>query len=184
MEKVDRNGGSFKYHSEPSRQNYRQGVVPVRTPGGGTYYIGIRNPQEVDGVTVNLEVIAVVEERVPIKKTEEQEKAELYGKMGWQAYTENNYDKCNEYCKKALEFDENIVSVKFTLGLCHLVEKKSDCVDAYMDAIAASKRTNNAKGFLQKAKQNINDAIQHYRSLPNAEDISNLLSAELMRLEQ
>ena len=184
MQKADNNGHPIRYFATGSRENYRQGVVPVKMKGGGLYYLGIKNPEEVDGINVNLEVVAIVEEKTLVQQTPEQEKAKLYGSLGWNAFTENSYAKCEEYCKKALEYDGSAPWIKCNLALCYLVQNKPESVDVYIDAIASCKKSDNPKAYLVAAIKDINDAVVKLGLLPNAADILNLLHSELNRIQK
>ena len=175
MEKLDK----FDWKISGSRQNFKQGVVPIKIEKQGTWYLGIRNPSAVDGINVKLEVVAVVEERVPIIKTETQTKAELYCNMGWNAYLQNDYTKCIELSKKALEYDSTSPPVKCNIALCYLVQNKAECLDSYVDAIAACKKSSQPKEYLQAALKDINDALGKTPDLSNANDIITLLKQEL-----
>lgn len=61
--KVDNNGGTFRYYPDGSTLNTRQAVVqpsPIVTP----LYLGLKNPSMMDGIAVTLEVVALVKKEV------------------------------------------------------------------------------------------------------------------------
>lgn len=180
MRKDDLSGGRLRWLISGSRENYKQGVVPVRDIRMGTWYLGVKNPSTVDGVNVSLEVVAIVEEKVV--PTESQEKAKLYGTMGWNAYLERNYTKSIEYSKKALQLDADLPWVKCNIALCELVQNNKECVDDYVEAIASCKKASNSKQLLQAAIKDINDAISANGAFQNSNTILSLLTQELNRL--
>ncbi len=101
----------------------------------------------------------IVEEKSTVQKSDAQTKAELYGTMGWNAFQRNEYDKCIEHCKKALQLESNLPWVKCNLSLCYLVQSKSEYLESYVDAIACCKKSSHPKDYLEAALKDIQDAI-------------------------
>jgi hypothetical protein len=61
LQKVDNNGGSFNFLREGTVMNTRHALVEL-TKMTLPCYIGIKNPSTFDGVNVNIEVVALVQE--------------------------------------------------------------------------------------------------------------------------
>lgn len=55
---------AFYYISSGTRKNIKSGVVKITNPNIGTYYLGLKNPDNMHGVHISLEVAAVVYEQV------------------------------------------------------------------------------------------------------------------------
>ena len=60
LNKVDNNGGSYTYYSFGSRQNFREGTVQINNPINQIVYLGLKNPSASTGLTVFIEVAAIV----------------------------------------------------------------------------------------------------------------------------
>jgi tetratricopeptide (TPR) repeat protein len=60
LNKSDLSGNGYQYYTEGSVTNTRQALVPVNGITAGVFYIGLRNPGILDGVTVTIEVVAEV----------------------------------------------------------------------------------------------------------------------------
>lgn len=179
MQKVDNSGGTFNYFMSGSRQNFTQGIVSINDAVEGTWFLGVKNPSTVDGINVNLEVAAIVEERSLKQKTDAQTKAELYGKMGWSAYLKGEYTKCIEHCIRALELDGTLPWVKCNLSLCQLIQNDSKHLESYIDAIACCKKSDHPKEYLKAALEDITTVLQKTPNLTSAKDIAELLRREI-----
>jgi len=93
--------GQFSCDLNGSRQNFKDGVVRIKYALRGRYILGIRNPNALEGVNVNIEIAAIVATRVPVVKSPTQGEASLFDELGEKAYGEGEYDKCIQYEKKA-----------------------------------------------------------------------------------
>lgn len=98
-----KNDDKVRWYPDQSEINTKQSVKPVSNLLTGSYYLGLRNPSGLDAVTITIEVVAIVEKVVFVEKSENQEKAELYGGLGWKQYENGEYQKCIDYCDKANE---------------------------------------------------------------------------------
>jgi hypothetical protein len=58
------NNNEFRYLPEGSVENTRQGVIDINDINTGTYYLAIKNPSELNGVNITIEVVAIVEEDI------------------------------------------------------------------------------------------------------------------------
>lgn len=66
MEKWDKNGGSFNYLVEGTTLNTNQGVVRIDDVTKGRYFLGLNNPSGLNGLTITIEVTAIVHNKVYI----------------------------------------------------------------------------------------------------------------------
>lgn len=64
IRKAEMNGGNFYYQAEGSRESFLKGAVQVKGITIGDWYLGFRNRSISNGVNVNIEVAAIVEELV------------------------------------------------------------------------------------------------------------------------
>jgi tetratricopeptide (TPR) repeat protein len=62
IEKVDNYGGKFNYFASGSRENFKNGTVVVRDIRTGNWCLGFKNPSAIEGISITLEVAAIVEE--------------------------------------------------------------------------------------------------------------------------
>lgn len=66
VEKWDRNGGTFNYYRDQSIISSKHGTVEVIGLNKGSFHLGLNNPSTLDGIYIDIEVVAVVEEQVYI----------------------------------------------------------------------------------------------------------------------
>ncbi len=64
LQKADNSGGSFRYKSSGTRENFREGTVQIKDAIAGTYYLGFKNLSASKGITIVFEAAAIVEELV------------------------------------------------------------------------------------------------------------------------
>ncbi len=63
-EKWDNNGGNFYFVQEGSTMNTKQAIVQVDDITSGRVFIGLKNPSELNGLNVFIEVVAIVQKEV------------------------------------------------------------------------------------------------------------------------
>lgn len=54
---------AYKYFIDGTRKNIKSGIVKLNGGAGETYYIGIKNPDSMNGIHVAIEVVAIVHEQ-------------------------------------------------------------------------------------------------------------------------
>jgi hypothetical protein len=167
------------YIMSGTRENFKQGVIPIRDAVRGTYYLAFRNPSGSQGINVNVEIAAIVAEKGV--KSESQQKAELYGSLGWKAYQSGDLDKCLELSKKALTFDGSLCWVQCNVALVYLVTGKPEATDEYIKAIELVKQSKHAKEYLTGAIKDIDDAKQTKGTIKDADLVRSLLMDEYRR---
>lgn len=177
--KADLNGSSFRYILEGSVMNTTQALVKIDDVKQGTWYIGLKNPSSLDATNIVIEVVAIVEEKKIIQKTAEQEKAELFGTMGWKAYERGEYDKCLELSNEAIKLNPELGWVHNNIGLVKLVrDNLIEAIDSYSKAVAIFKKSENPKQWLAASIKDLNDLINKKNDLQGAKDILETIKTE------
>jgi len=179
IEKVDNWGGSYSYIISGSRINFKQGTIQVKDILSGSWYLGFKNPSATTGINITIEVTAIVKEYQKISKTENEEKADLYGNLGWKAFENGDYNKCLELSKKALSLNCNLPWVKLNFALVQLVKGDDEYLDSYVDAITSCKKSRSPKEFLEAGLKDIYDINNKVGKLKNSEEIIDLLKMEI-----
>jgi len=180
MEKADNWGGKYSYWVDGSRLNMMHGTVYVKDHVTGNLCLGFKNPSATQGITVKLEVVAIVEETKIKQLTESETKAKMFAELGWKAYEKGEYDKCLELSKKALQLDPQLGWVNNNIGLVYLIKKDyMSAIDSYGSAIAFfNKDKLNSKQWFTEALKDINNLVSKHGLLEGAQDIKDMLTAE------
>lgn len=176
IEKVDNWGGSFSYVVNGSRTNYKNGTVQINDILSGNWYLGFKNPSATEGISITIEVVAIVEEIKIFEKTDTETKAEMFGGLGWKAYEKGEYDKCLELSQKALELNPNLGWVHNNIGLVHLI--KGDyisAIDSYSTAITLYKKSDNPSHWFNESIKDLKALILKHGQLEGANDILEML---------
>lgn len=153
-----------------------QAVMPINKLLTGSYYLGLKNTNNLNGINVTVEVVAIVEEADP-----NADKGQLYGSMGWKAYEKGELDKCVELSLKALSFNPNLAWVKFNIALTHMAQGKDQALDEYIEAISICKKDPNPKNSLSGALDDINNLRKIKGNLNYMDDIEVLIKRELSK---
>ncbi len=114
--------------------------------------------------------------RLEIKKTETEINAEMFGRLGWEAYEKGDYDKCMELSKKASELNQNLGWVHNNIGLVYLI--KGDyisAIDSYSKAITFFKKSANPSYWFNEAIKDLKALIAKHGQLKGANDILEML---------
>lgn len=181
--KEDNWGGKFQYIIKGSTENSTKDFVRINNPVSGVYYLGLRNPSLTNAVDIIIEAVAVVKEETEIKKTIEENKAELYYGLGSKAFETGDYDKSLLNLQKAIQLDSTRVEIKLKISLIYLIQGKTEYLDSYIEAISSCKITKNAKEHLTHGLNDINSIINKSGSLKNADDIIALLKDEIYKMK-
>lgn len=177
-EKVDNWGGTYSYIMEGTVENTKQGVIEIDDVQQGTWYLGLKNPSSLDGVNITIEVVAIVEETVTIEKSEGQEKAELYGGLGWKQFENGDYPKCIEYCNKANGYCE-LGWVMANKGLAQLLlGQESEAMDTYVNAITLIKKQNNPGYVFSEVIKDLDNVLSKNPDIAGASEIKEILEME------
>ncbi|APX99726.1 tetratricopeptide repeat protein [Lacinutrix venerupis] len=178
LSKKDLYGGSYSYNMEGSAQSTKQAVVEIDDIRTGTVYLGLKNPSTNNGVNISIEVVAITETQVPIVKSDSQQKAELYGGLGWTNFENGNYEKCIEYCDKAnAEF--KLGWVLANKGLAQLMtDKESEAMETYIEAITLIKKQPNPSYVFGEMIKDIENAKKLNPDLNGADEIKQLIEMQ------
>lgn len=180
--KADRNGGTYYYKREGSVENTKQATVRVDDYSSGTWFVGLKNPSEWNAINIHLEVVAIVEEKVAINKTPDQQKAELFGSMGWKAYQKGEYAKAIELNQKAISFDSTLGWVWNNIGLLHLINGDlADAIDNYSKAIHCVKAGPHAKRMLGEMIKDLQNLIRQRGQVDGAAELLEHVQGEYER---
>ncbi|MFS4469580.1 tetratricopeptide repeat protein [Maribacter sp. 2210JD10-5] len=178
IKKVDNHGGTYSFYREGTVKSTKQAVVQIDDITSGTWYLGIKNPSTSTGLNINIEVVAIVEERTIIEKTENQQKAELYGNLAMSHYNNGEYEKCIEYCDKAiLEYELGQVLVNKGLALL-MIGKESEATELFIDAISVIKKEPNSGQTIEWAIKCLDNIILFNWNLKSARNIRKIYQSQ------
>lgn len=176
------NKTDFKYYQEGMAQNTKQAVVKIDDIKNGTWYLGIKNPSSLNGINLSIEVVAITETKVIKEKTEEQEKAELYGTLGWTKFENGEYEKCIDYCDKS-EAEYSLGWVQANKGLANLmIGKETEAMEIYINAITLIKKQSNPNYVFNEIIKDINNALTKKPDLSGADDIKQVIELQMKKL--
>ena len=150
--------GSFDYDLASARENFQNGTVKLDNITKGEWTIGIRNRNTTEGVTVSIEVVAIVEEMKVVQKSFATTKAEIFASLARKAYIKEDYDESLQLYRRALSYDPNMVSANTNIGLIYLIYGDYEAaIESYSTAIAL--------GAKEKSNLWLNEAIDDLKSL-------------------
>jgi tetratricopeptide (TPR) repeat protein len=154
------NGKAYRYWPSYSRENYTEGVVKVTTIRSGTVYLCFRNPNALDGVTISVEVSALVgdkseqeqawddlgeafgdlieeiqESKEAKQKSKKKENEWLnYWSTGWILYENEQFDQSIIYTQKAIDI-ANHPGLCFNMGIAKWAKDSTDCLPDYLEGL-------------------------------------------------
>ncbi len=159
IKKYDNYGGLFSFYTEGTVQSTKQAVVHIDDIRSGVWYLGIKNPSTSFGLNIDIEVVAVVEEKVLIEKPEKQSKAELYGNIALSHYNNGEYEKCIKYCNKANQ-EKKLGWIFVCKGIALLrLGKETESTEVFIDAIMLIKKEPDANQTIDWAIKNLDNII-------------------------
>lgn len=175
MEKWDNDGGSFYYTMEGTTQNTKQAVVEIDDITSGSVYLGLKNPSMNDGLNISIEVVAITETTKLIEKSDAQQKAELYGGLGWTQFENGDYEMCIEYCDKAFA-EYELGWLLANKGLAQLMlNQESEAMETYINAITLIKKQPSPEYVFTEMIVDLNNALELKPGLNGAEEIKQII---------
>lgn len=177
--KVDNNGGTYSYVMEGTVENTKQAVVQINDVKTNTWYLGLKNPSSLNGINISIEVVAITEEVIEEVKTPEQEKAELYGSLGWTQFENGDYQKCIEYCDKSIA-EYELGWVKANKGLAQLMIGEEDiAMETYIDAITLVKKQPQPDYVFKEMIKDIDKQLTINPELSGANELKTLIELQI-----
>ncbi|WP_299121991.1 hypothetical protein [uncultured Tenacibaculum sp.] len=165
----------YQYYTEGMVENTKQAAVRIDDVKTGTYYLGIKNPSTLNGLNISIEVVAIVKTEIVKKKNIKQEKAELYGKLGWSKFLKGEYQKCIQYCNKSNELFP-LAWVQANKGLATLIlGKEIEATDIYINALLIAKKQPKKEKILSEILENIYNLIELNPNINGANEIIELV---------
>jgi len=178
LAKEDIYGGSYSYNMEGSAESTKQAVVEIDDIKSGTVYLGLKNRSTNNGVNITIEVVAITETKIEIEKSENQQKAELYGGLGWAQFENGDYEKCIEYCNKA-NSEYELGWVLANKGLAQLMkDKESEAMETYITAITLIKKQSNPNYIFGEMIKDIENAKKIKPNLSGADEIKQIIEIQ------
>ena len=172
-------GGSYSYIPEGTVQNTKQALVHIDDVKSGTVYLGLKNPSAMDGMNISIEVVAIVKTETKIEKSDNQQKAELYGNLGWKQYANGNYEKSVEYYNKSKSYQE-LGWVLTNIGLSQLMlSKEIEAMETFVNAITLIKKQPNSNYFLREAVQQLDSILTSNPNYVAVSDIKQIIETEI-----
>lgn len=141
---LSKDDGNWRYYGDISVLNAKNATQCVRSNSEKSYSIGLRNPSSLDGVTVGIEVVALVNVGVCLNE------------VGKDAFNKGEFEKCVEYCTMALDFDTSISESRFYIALVLLLQNDPTSVKEYLEAIVSNRQHTESKQVLLSAMQILN----------------------------
>ena len=176
-------GKGFVYQREGTKENFNSGNVAIKSIKNGTWYLGISNPTALSGMYVSVEIAAIIKMKRKLEVPENVQKASLYFNLAQQQFNDSNYDKCLEYCQKAIELNAANPLSYFKIGLCKIVLGDStNPIDDYIAGITlAAKMSETARSVLNIALNEIKKVSIQNDNAKDLIEVKRLLENEIKK---
>ena len=133
---LNKNDSQWRHYPEGEASSTSQALVEIDDITQGTFYLCIRNPSTINGINLNIEVVAITEEEI---KSDDQQKAELYANIAITHMNKGEYEKCIEYCDKAnSEHELGWIFVNKGIALM-MMGKNEESMEVFVTAITRIK---------------------------------------------
>ncbi|MDQ8003865.1 MAG: tetratricopeptide repeat protein [Pedobacter sp.] len=176
---LDQLRGNFTYDTDFSRENYRDGTVYINETMSNKWCLAFRNPSATEGTSVTFEVVAIVEENMIVKKTENESRAETFATLGRASFEKEEYDKSLEFSKQAISLNPNLERAYPQIGMVYLIKKDYiSAINHYSTGIMLFKKSANPKYWFDEAIKDLEQLIAKYGALEGANDLLGILKKE------
>ena len=174
---------TYNFIASGTRENYTNGTITITNPKTGTYYLGFKNPSLTEGLSVTVEVVAIIEEFKKVEPTDNENKANLFANLAQKALAEHDYDKALELFSKVIHLNNN-ADVYHKTGLIYLIQNNySQAIDHYSNAIILAKKQKNAKALLKNFVKQIEQYNSTNTTLTGSLDVIHLLNSEIKKIK-
>lgn len=92
MKKIDNLGGTYNYYLTGSRENFRNGIVQIKDNLSNDLFLGFKNPSLSEGISVTVEVVAIIEEITIVETTWNYENKEQVKQEILNVYNKQNVE--------------------------------------------------------------------------------------------
>lgn len=172
------NKEGFRYYPEGMVENTKQAAVRIDDVKEGTWYLGIRNPSSLNGLNFNIEVVAVQKNKKDIKDNTNEEKAMLYGNMGWSKFLKGEYQKSLDYCNKSNELFP-LGWVQANKGLTMLaLGKEIEATEVYVNALLLIKKQPKKDYVLKEILKDLRNLLLVKPDISGAKEIIDLINIQ------
>ena len=176
--KVDLSGGTFFVQTQ--KINHRNGLIRVKHLLSGDWYIGLRNPSSLEGVSISLEAVAIVQQTRVVELSESQLKAEMFGNLGWKAYEEGEFVKSLELSKKAIEYDPKLGWIHCNIGLVHLIlGDYVSAIESYSTAIPLIRNSHDPQYYFIEVINDLEMLVANHPEINGVAAILEMLNSSL-----
>jgi len=140
---------------EGTRENFKNGVVPILHETNGAYYLGFRNPSTTQGEWITLEVAAVVQEREILDEWSSANRQLLFNNFSKQFISQNS--ESDEVCRCAVE---KITSQKKPSQFISLSEsEQSTLYNQILDSCYAETGHIDLKNYQQYINSSVSELV-------------------------
>jgi len=180
MNKADLWGDRLEIRESGSRNNFQDGTVQIKDILAGSWYLGFKNPSTTQGISITVEVVAIVEEIKKVEKTETENTASTYASLGWNSFVKGEYDKSFELCNQAVKLNPNLGWAHNNIGLIYLIKGNYiSAIESYSKAINLFKKSDKPERMLNSAIQTLKAVMTKHGPLEGANDILEMLQKQM-----
>ena len=164
---------AYSYYIEGTVTNTKQAIVEVDDVITDGLYLGIKNPDALIGVSISIEVVAIIKTTIPV--SENLERATNYGAIAWTYFENGKYEKALAYCDRSLRYYE-WGWVKANKGLIQLIlGEESGSLDTYVEAISLIKQQPDSEYVFNEVYSDLVRLKEVYPNLEGLEEATSII---------